>query len=114
MHGLWEYDLRVVCWIPPFEVRIRCRRAEMIINSNVIWPTVDVAAAHIATAAGETGGESDFVDEDDESSSRRGSMWGVKVTPSYLSSSTKDLITGLLEKDPTQTRCSHRHERPFR
>ena len=30
-------------------------------------------------------------------------MWGVTVTPSYhLASSTKELITGLLEKDPTR------------
>ena len=77
---------------PPFEGEDQMSTYEMIINSNVIWPTVDVAAAHIATAAGETGGESDSVDDDGESSSRRGSMWGVKVTPSYhLSSSTKDL-----------------------
>ena len=60
---------------------------EMIINSNVIWLTVDVAAAHIATAAGETGGERDFVDEDDESSSRRGSMGcqsDVPATPVFF------------------------------
>jgi serine/threonine protein kinase/CRP-like cAMP-binding protein len=107
--GIMIYEL--CAGYPPFEGEDQMSTYEMIINSNVIWPTVDVAAAHVAAAAAaaKTGGTLDAVAEGDgaeageASSSRRGSMWGVTVTPSYhLASSTKELITGLLEKDPTR------------
>jgi serine/threonine protein kinase len=107
--GIMIYEL--CAGYPPFEGEDQMSTYEMIINSNVIWPTVDVAAARAAAAAAEEASNGvglgavadNGVVEGSEGPSRSGSIWGVTVTPSYhLASSTKEIITGLLEKDPTR------------
>ena len=96
--GIMIYEL--CAGYPPFEGEDQMGTYEMIINSNVIWPTADLAADGHGVSSVANGGAD--AENDMKEVGRRESMWGVNVTPSYrLSSSTKSIITGLLEKDPT-------------
>ncbi len=84
--GIMIYEL--CAGYPPFEGEDQMETYELIINSNVIWPTPDLAQLHSPA------------EQTDEAAAAGAAFAGAAFVPAYkFGSAVKELINGLLTKD---------------